>query len=268
VQTALRLLTALGAAMAPAMAAQMVLVQSARGQAMASDAPASLPPAPYAAAAGGRSYPSMGAYDRYGAGARAPAPVQVSAPTSGSGAGPRLSWSGKTEAPPQQVGGAYTGYRSAYAAPTYAPAAYAPPVYAPPAAYMPPAAADPSNAPPPRGWTFVAPIGAGPQGSPASTGVAPSSIYDPPPPMRASAAAPPAAAQTAQNDAQGDAGATGPRHYSVHRDYGIEPDPIPLPPQFFGATADLTQPATQDPIRKTTLANGKTVNPLQPEEGQ
>jgi hypothetical protein len=37
--------------------------------------------------------------------------------------------------------------------------------------------------------------------------------------------------------------AGGPRFYSVHRDYGLEPDPIPLAPQVFGPTADLSAPA-------------------------
>jgi hypothetical protein len=48
------------------------------------------------------------------------------------------------------------------------------------------------------------------------------------------------------------AGGQGPRFYSVHRDYGIEPDPIPLAPQFFGPTADLTE-AAPAPLRRTPL---------------
>lgn len=32
------------------------------------------------------------------------------------------------------------------------------------------------------------------------------------------------------------------RYYTMHRDYHLQPDPIPVPPQFFGPTADLSQP--------------------------
>ena len=37
------------------------------------------------------------------------------------------------------------------------------------------------------------------------------------------------------------------RLYSVHREYGLQPDPAPVPPQFFGPTADLSTPETPDP---------------------
>jgi hypothetical protein len=61
----------------------------------------------------------------------------------------------------------------------------------------------------------------------------------PPAPRSAAAAAPPtnlyAAAQS-----QGQA----PRRYSVHREFGVAPDPTPLPPQFFagGPAADMAAP--------------------------
>ena len=56
--------------------------------------------------------------------------------------------------------------------------------------------------------------------------------------------------------AQGD----GPRLYSLHRDYGMAPDPIPLAPQFFGPTADLTAPETPEVGHRTKTATGALVN--------
>jgi hypothetical protein len=41
----------------------------------------------------------------------------------------------------------------------------------------------------------------------------------------------------------------GPRFYSLHRDYGLAPDAIPLPPKFFGPTADLSKPPEPAIIR-------------------
>jgi hypothetical protein len=37
------------------------------------------------------------------------------------------------------------------------------------------------------------------------------------------------------------------RFYSLHRQYGVTPDPAPIPPQFFAATADLSEPAGPSP---------------------
>ncbi len=37
------------------------------------------------------------------------------------------------------------------------------------------------------------------------------------------------------------------RFYSLHRQYGVPPDPAPIPPQFFAATADLSAPAGPSP---------------------
>jgi len=222
-QTALRLMAALGSVLAPAMTAQLALVQSAYGQA----APArALPPPPYANA--GQPWRDSGtpAYDRYGGETRRAAMVPMTARPAPAPAAARLSWSGKVDGP--------VADRSAPGADPQARVASMPP----------------------RGWSFVPPIGHPAAGQPTL----PSSIYDPVPP-----AAQPQQAREAQANTQGE---SGPRHYSVHRDYGIEPDPIPLPPQFFGATADLSQPATSDPIRRTTTSGGKSQNPLQPADGQ
>lgn len=50
-----------------------------------------------------------------------------------------------------------------------------------------------------------------------------------------------------------------PRFYSVHREYGQAPDPIPLSPQFFASeTPDLAQPPPPPP-RQVTTSDGKVV---------
>ena len=49
------------------------------------------------------------------------------------------------------------------------------------------------------------------------------------------------------------------RLYSVHRAYGMQPDPAPIPPQFFAQTADLSEPATAEPI-PSRAANAATRN--------
>jgi hypothetical protein len=233
-------MAALGAVAAPAMAAQIVLVQSAHAQ---TGAPAALPPPPYANAVG-RQTPTYGgpqAYDRYGGGTNH-ARVQAANAPSPTYSGPRLGWAGKTDA-------------DSNSHPTRS--------FGPPS----PSRGGTTNTDPPppapQGWTYVPPIGRRPVEPPAP----PTSIYDSPPPPIQSAAAP-----------QGD----GPRHYSLHREFGIAPDPIPppgtgtavavaadpLPTDFFAATPDLSQPETADPAKKVTTANGKARNPVQPADGQ
>jgi hypothetical protein len=263
---ALRLMAALGAVAAPALFAQMTLAQSSQAQSLpapayAPQAPSSvtagaLPPPPYAQT-GEYGQPSNErragpTYDRYGGGAvhyrslqprgvDAPGRTYAEAAAPPAYAGPRLSWSGKVDAAPAapRPTAAYARYASAPQAPIAPRASYgAPPAPQPPA--------------PPEGWSYVPPIGQAPS-------AAPRSIYDTPP----AATAP---APTQQAPAQPTASAA--RHYSVHREYGAEPDPIPLPPQFFGATADLTQPETADPARRTVTGNGKSHNAIQPTDGQ
>jgi hypothetical protein len=104
---------------------------------------------------------------------------------------------------------------------------------------------------------------------------APQSIYDPPagqagvaavpsiPASRAAAAAPPAPVPTAAND-----GETA-RFYSLHRQYGLTPDPDPIPPQFFTQTADLSEPPGPSPVYKAaSSASGSTtaVHPVQADD--
>jgi hypothetical protein len=114
------------------------------------------------------------------------------APPQGVYQGPMLSWAGKT--PPR-------------VAPPPAPPRSD---YAPPSRYMAPpspSAAEPESAPPPR----IA------RADP-----------EPPPAAMAQPAAPPAPV-VPPAPAAADPGHTGPRFYSLHREYGIAPDPIPIP---------------------------------------
>jgi hypothetical protein len=95
---------------------------------------------------------------------------------------------------------------------------------------------------------------------PAAQPSAPTSIYDMPPPSQR-----PAYQQAADQRPTQQPG--GPRFYSVHRDYGIQPDAIPIPPQFFGATADLSAPSTDPLVKRTTTVNGQTRTvAVQPED--
>jgi len=237
--TALRLMAALGAIAAPALVALAVMTQSAEAQ-TASD----LPRAPYASSSAPATYGGAQSYDRYGGGGAHP--VVRPATQAPAYAGPRLSWSGKTDI-------ALPAPRT----PAYAAARYVAPPPAPISAPIPASSA--AEAPAPNGWRYMPPIGptaAGP--TPVAT-AQPATIYDPAPPQA------PAAAQIPVDG--GVAGSTA-RRYSLHREYGLTPDPIPLPPQFFGATADLTQSESPEPQRRTTGADGKSRNALQPTDGQ
>jgi hypothetical protein len=240
------------------MTAQLALAQSAYGQVSGQSAypqPAYAQPA-YAASGQAARYSGMQVYDRYGGATRHAAASANSATGQVSTfRGPELWWSGKVDVPATPAAASARAAPYAQTPSLYMPAGYAPPASQPQTQPQPGAA--------PRGWTFVPPIGSPSPDQPAL----PNSIYDRPSP---SAPQPVQAVQVQGNPppvAQAQA-ETGPRHYSVHRDYGIEPDPIPLPPQFFGATADLSQPATDDPIRHATTTGGKAQNPLQPADGQ
>ena len=240
IRIALRLMAALGAVAAPALAAQVVIVQSAHAQTYQQPA---LPPPPYAASAGAQpaAYGGPQAYDRYGGGtthARVQ-PVNTATPAY---SGPRLGWSGKTDGAQQPQRPKPYGYAARQAQ------------------IEPPA---------PQGWTYVPPIGARPVEPQPPAQAA--TIYDPPPPL---------AAPVRQVASAGPAPGA-PRHYSMHREYGIEPDPIPppgtgvaqaaadpLPAAFFAASPDLSQPETPEPSRKVPASGGKTRNAVQPEGGQ
>jgi hypothetical protein len=200
-----------------------------------------LPPPPYASDqnfSGGpyaRQAPAaFEAMDRYGGGLHrppAPRPINSQSASPAGPSGPYLAWTGKVQPS---------------VANPYAAASPAPYWTAEPQAHAPQMAA-PTNAS--TDWRPYRP-----QAS-AQQQTLPRSIYDAPPqaasaPYQQAQAAPPP-------NPQG-----GPRFYSLHRDYGIQPDAIPLPPQFFGATADLSAPSTDPLARRTTTINGqtKTVN--------
>jgi Meckel syndrome type 1 protein len=187
----------------------------------------------------------------------------------------------------------------AYAAQAYQPpafAAYQPPV-AQPSPYQPPAhppqvaqgastQAREYGAPPVSPWyqrygaassapSPVAPPPYAAQSSaPAPLAGAPQSIYDPPAgragatsaastTVSSAARAPPAPVATAAND-----GETA-RYYSLHRQYGLTPDPDPIPPQFFTRTADLSDPPGPSPVYKAaSSSSGSTtaVHAVQPDD--
>lgn len=246
------------------------------GGSTAAYAPSAAAPAPYpqpayaAAATQPAPYPAAA----YASGPYTPASY---APQSAAVAGLRmLTWPGKDApvAPPPP------GW--APPAQAYAPAIrFAP---APPASpYVPAAATLPSSGGVQPPTTVLRPVQvqpAGPTGAPGVYGLvsaaartpAPTSIYSDAP-----AAAPPGpsaqarfqgegpgrAAQQAAPRAQVAAQAqpltpgqmadrlpppdqTRSRLYSLHREYGMTPDPAPIPPVFFGATADLSAPETPD----------------------
>jgi hypothetical protein len=143
------------------------------------------------------------------------------APSRGAYQGPMLSWAGKT---PQRVD---------------QPVAPQPPVIsdAPPPRYVAPS---PPRSPPPR---YIAPPPAAPENAsePEPESAPPPAPriarVDPGPAPRApvaEAAAPPtpaAATPAPAAAATPDPGHTGPRFYSLHREYGLTPDPIPVPAQ-------------------------------------
>ena len=237
-----------------------------------------LPPPPYAAQGlapalqsetSARMRGAAPAFDRYGGGvAHAPIasaaglyPAPYPAKTAPAYAGPRLAWGGKSVEAPQSSGPTRwrtAQVRSPYAPPlptplaaprarlqypsmamaepaslaasaASAPEAYAPPVYAPPVRQTAAITSIYDRAP-----TGSAPVNPAMNQTPAMPG----------PPVRTASAAP------------GD----GPRLYSLHRDYGMAPDPIPLAPQFFGPTADLTAPETPEVGHRTTTSTGATRN--------
>lgn len=206
-------------------------------------AQSTLPPAPYAQQTVG--YQPKGRtdaaprLDRYG-GLSAHAPVLRPA-TAPAYAGPHLSWTGKTvqtaaSAAPAPLRGPEP--RAAYALP-YGVQPRARLQYPSMAMAEPTAQPAPASAPAPE-----------PYSPPAQASAAPTSIYAPPPPAAASAQPVRTAAATGQ----------GPRLYSLHRDYGMQPDPIPLAPQFFGPTADLSAPETPEVGHRARTAAGALVN--------
>lgn len=203
-----------------------------------------LPPPPYASAmARPTSYGGVQGYDRYGGGTvHARTPAPGVAGSVAYG-GPRLAWAGKIDTVQPQRRQVVTA------------------LYA----VQPQVAGQASPPPAPQGWSYIPPIGARPDDPPP-----PASIYDAPPPVR----------QVAGSGSQ--QGAGGVRHYSLHSDFGVRPDPIlppnqtgaagaeagALPSSFFGQAPDFSAPETPDPQKKVAAATGKSRNAIQPEGGQ
>ena len=117
---------------------------------------------------------------------------------------------------------------------------------------------------PPRYWDpaqpQVQPV------SPPRPAALPNNIYAPAPPRVLAAAQLPApAARAAAPVASSSEDNYQPTHfYSVHRQYGQAPDPIPLSAQFFASsTPDLAQPPPPVP-RTVTTSTGRVVQSAPP----
>ena len=199
-------------------------------------------------------------------------------PSYGGAAYPQRLYSGTTAARqpygrPAPVRQADPDRAAAYPSP---PRAYAPPAYTAgatgPDGWRPVFAEAPARAPMQGGPAEPPPVLAGAPSRPADL---PASIYTPAstpemtPAQRAAAAPPPlrttsAAQRYGYDPSQGHAV----RFYSVHRPFGLQPDAAPIPPQFFTATADLSQPAGPLPTDRTTTtttASGARVSHVAPD---
>ena len=126
--------------------------------------------------------------------------------------------------------------------------------------------------PEPVAQSAAAPMRAPPPPSRAvqQTAALPSNIYapapaaapQPPAPVMQQARAAPRAMTQARSPSDGDY--QPPHFYSLYREYGQSPDPIPLSPQFFAAsTPDLAQPPPPVPHTVTT-SSGRVVQAVPP----
>jgi len=89
---------------------------------------------------------------------------------------------------------------------------------------------------------------------------APTSLYDRPPPRWRPADAAPTPPQPASQPApQAANGGQGPHFYSVARQYGVQPDPVQLSPQFLASTpqVDMAEPP---PLPPPPTAGPQTAN--------
>lgn len=207
----------------PSAPASTPTVASAPAAALQS-APVSLPPAPIYAAPAPSPLPS-----RPYAGPYAPAPpragvgaasLPMATPTPRPTVVQAAAPAPRTDALPPPVAGRY-----GYVGPgrTATPQPSAPPIAAPAPA--------------------AAPV------QTASTSPDASLPGPPRPPAYARAYVQPAAGATPAFD--------GARRYSVHRQYGLEPDPVPVPPQFFTPAADMSAPETEPAIARVGPAASK-----------
>jgi len=144
---------------------------------------------------------------------------------------------------PHQVAYQAPAYHApVYQAPVYQAPAYPPSTYPDQVARAPTPQARADAAPPVTPWyqRYGASRGPSAPAPAAPQAGAPQSIYDPPAAATVASSAG-NATPTAAND-----GETA-RFYSLHRQYGLTPDPDPIPPQFFTQTADLSDPPSPSP---------------------
>ena len=137
---------------------------------------------------------------------------------------------------PYQAAHADDGWRPVFAAPATSGERQAPPILA--------------GAPGPTLPTSIY--------SPSAAGASTASLS---PAARAAALPPPMRGSAAQRYGYDPAQDHTVRFYSVHRAFGLQPDPPPIPPQFFTATADLASPP--GPLtteRTTTTSSGSTTH--------
>jgi hypothetical protein len=119
-----------------------------------------------------------------------------------------------------------------------------------------------------RAWDPVAGVAldSPPAKAPPPPSALPTSIYDAPPPLAQPAPAAPRVLAQAQPPASAnDTSDYQPTHfYSVHRQYGQAPDPIPLDAQFFATSSpDLAQPPPAAP-RTFTTSTGRVIQAAPP----
>lgn len=208
---------------------------------------------------------TMAVGDRYSGDAyvQPPYPQAPGQPVAEMG-GQMLSWPGKTAVfAPQAAAPSSSGLGEQLRPPAYAdaPQTYRAASPAPAPAY--PAQAAPAQtgrAPMQQAGAYGPPpvspwyqrYGDAPASTAPTAPSAPQSIYDPPAAQSSSASGASAAnpTPTATND-----GETA-RFYSLHRPYGLTPDPDPIPPQFFTRTADLSDPPGPSPVYKAATASG------------
>ena len=206
------------------------------------------------------------ANDRYSGGVAhpvaAPTPQYYSfGPQAASVAAPvrTLGWSGKVEAVQQAAAQAPQGGWSQVSSRWGAPAPQQPAMPQPQRIGY-PAVRTPAFQPPAtsQGWRPLYP-----SASPAAA--PPRTIYDAPTASTQPSVPQQPAAPQRQASAQN---ATGPHFYSLHREYGIEPDPIPIPPRFFGPTADLSAPPPDPVLKRVTDSSGQTHTQVAPTDDQ
>jgi hypothetical protein len=214
------------------------------------------------------------AQDRYGPASPAAVQAAEAAPAATPARPHFLSWPGK--AAPTNAAGAAPVAGAAPAQAAKPQNALANPGYKTLSSYRAiPARADSARAPlhPLYAHTSFAPtkIPSPAAAAPVLAGTpqaAPTSIYAPAPPRQAATAASAAVSPSAQAAPQAAAQAAPPaaaravagdqkvRFYSLHRQYGLQPDPAPIPPQFFSTSADLAEPPGPIPTQRLTSGSG------------